>query len=989
LSDLIVLIGGSALIAALAWYFFGPKRATRATVVGGHQEIEVAVKGGYSPSVIKAREGVPLRIVFDRQETGECSSRVVFPDFMVNQVLPPYQRTVVELVPQAAGEFGFACGMNMLHGTLVVEPGDGPAALPNDEETGLAEAAGAVGEHDHRESASVAVGEITSAGGLEQVDLLVSGGGLTCATCLADVGELVRTLPGVNRVETNVVTDRVKVSFDPAFASVEAMRQAVARAGYELEERAEPATREESETEDEMHREEIRDLTRRMVVGAVLTVPMLFGMIAMDVFHAEWVPSILVNHWFQLALATPVMFWVGWNVHRTGWAALRRRTADMNSLISLGTVTAYGYSAVVTVAPSILPAELRSVYFESVGVILTMMMLGQMLEARARLGTGEAIRALIGLQARTARVIQDGIEVEVGIDEVSVGDMVIVRPGEKIPVDGEVVDGRSSVDESMVTGESMPVSKEAGDGVIGATVNQTGSFTFEATAVGRDTMLAQVIRMVQQAQASKAPIQRLADVIAAWAVPGVIFVAIGTFMAWYALGPAPVFAHALVAAVSVLIIACPCALGIATPISVTVGTGKGAQNGILIRTAEALETLGAVSTVVVDKTGTITRGTPSVTDIVALEGFSHEELMAATASTEVRSEHPLARAIVEGAGERGLKVAEPKGFFSVTGMGAGASVEGRQVLVGSRRMLADEGVDSSVLESEASRLEADGKTVVFTAIDGRAAGVVAVADTIKETSPQTVATLRDMGLDVAMITGDNRRTAAAIARKAGISRVLAEVMPGDKALEVRRLKREGRTVAMVGDGINDAPALAESNVGVAIGTGTDVAMEAADVTLISGDPRGLVTAVALSRATMRNIRQNLGWAFGYNLILIPLAAGALYPFTGIMLNPTIAGVAMAFSSLSVVTNANRLRAFKPPMLVDAAGAVDAIAEPAVEVVDHTEDEMAMVTDPVCGMEIEPETAAASYEHDGKTYYFCSKGCFDSFRADPEKYLQSV
>ena len=886
MTDLAAAVLGLGMVAGLAFYFFGPKKAATAQLRGGFQEIEVVVKGGYEPSVIRAQAGIPLRLIFDRQETGECSSRVVFSDFMVNKGLAPYQRTTVEIMPTASGEFGFACGMNMLHGTLVV-----------------VEQGGFDGE---------------------------------VATQADPARPLLRDLP--------VEDDGSGV---------------------------------EGPEDDEAEKlAEIRDLSRRLLVGAVLTAPVLVAMMASELFHATWVPEFLMNRWVQWALITPVMFYTGWNVHRTGWAALRRRTADMNSLITLGTTAAYAYSVVVTVAPTLLPADLREVYFESVGVILTLMMVGQLLEAKARLGTGQAIRTLMGLQPKTARVVRDGVESELPVEEMRVGDLVVVRPGEKIPVDGQVTEGRSTVDESMVTGEPMPVTKQSGDTVIGATINQTGSFTFRATRVGAETMLAQIVQMVEQAQASKAPIQRIADLAASFAVPGVIFIAVAAFVAWFVWGPEPAFIYALVSAVSVLIIACPCALGIATPISITVSTGMGAQHGILIRTAAALETAHKLDAVVLDKTGTLTVGKPSLTDTVASEGVDRQELLRLVASVEQRSEHPLGAAIVDAA----RAVGEPERFFSVTGMGVGADVDGKGILVGSRRLMTDSGIDPSSLEETAVALEADGKTVVFAAIDGVAAGLLAVADTVKPDSAAAVATMRDMGMEVVMITGDNRRTAEAIARQVGIRRVMAEVMPKDKALEVRRLQGEGKLVGMVGDGINDAPALAQANVGIAIGTGTDVAMEAADITLISGELKGVVTTVALSRATMRNIRQNLGWAFGYNAIGIPIAAGILYPLTGMLLSPMIAAVAMAFSSVSVITNANRLRGFTPPALV-AAAVVDEVQ---VEVVEHTEDEM--VKDLVCGMEIDPATAAATFEHEGQTYYFCAVGCMQKFKADPPAYV---
>jgi len=635
-----------------------------------------------------------------------------------------------------------------------------------------------------------------------------------------------------------------------------------------------------------------------------------------------------------------------------------------------------------------IPVLRQQVYYEAVGVILTLILLGRLLEARAKAGTGEAIRTLIGLQARTARVVRDGEEREIAIEDVAVGDVIAVPPGEKIPVDGDVIDGRSAVDESMVTGEPIPVSKEPGDEVIGATINQTGAFRFRATKVGRDTMLAQIIGLVEQAQASKAPIQRLADLVASYFVPAAVFIAIGIFVIWFDFGQAPAFTFALVSAVSVLIIACPCALGLATPLSIMVGTGKGAENGVLIRSAEALETAHKLNTIVLDKTETITKGAPALTDVVPAGGFADQTLLRLVAAAESSSEHPLASAIVRGAEARGIIPGEASAFDSVTGHGVRATVEGLEVLVGRKELLADAGVDPSSLEEIAGRLASEGKTAIYAAADGHPAGVVAVADTIKEDSPSAVGALRDLGLEVVMITGDNARTAEAVARQVGIERVLAEVLPQDKALEVRRLQDEGKLVAMVGDGINDAPALAQSDVGVAIGTGTDVAIEAADITLILGDLRGVVSAFALSRATMRNIRQNLFFAFIYNSIGIPIAAGILYPFFGITLNPMIAAAAMAASSLSVVTNANRLRGFTAPV-VAGLGSRRATKPVRVEVgerkVSEKEETMATVKDPVCGMEIDPATAAASEEYEGTTYYFCSMSCHDRFVAEPEKF----
>jgi Cu+-exporting ATPase len=629
----------------------------------------------------------------------------------------------------------------------------------------------------------------------------------------------------------------------------------------------------------------------------------------------------------QAALITPVMFYTGWPIHRTGWLALSHRSADMNSLITLGTIAAYGYSLVVTLVPALLPVGVRGVYFETAGVILTLILLGRLIETRAKAGTGQAIRQLLGLQARTARVVRDGTASEIPVEQVVVGDELVIRPGEKIPVDAVVLSGSSAVDESMVTGEPMPVTRRAGEPVIGATINTTGSLRVRAAKVGSDTMLAQIIKMVRRAQASRAPIQRLADAVSGFFVPAVIAIAIITFAVWLVAGPAPAFTLALVSAIAVLIIACPCALGLATPLSIQVGTGKGARAGILIRSAEALETSQRLDTIVLDKTGTITVGQPALTDIRPAGPWTSNDLLALVAAAESESEHPLAAAIVTGARERGVSIPAAMAFESVTGKGVQASVNGRTVLVGNARLLTGAGIDITALDSAAAEAAGTGKTPVLAAVDGDPAGVLAVADTVKQDSAAAIAALRRLGVQVVMLTGDNTRTAAAIARQTGVSRVLAEVLPEHKADEIRRLQAQGHRVGMVGDGINDAPALAVADVGLAIGTGTDVAIEAADITLISGSLAGVVTAIGLSRATMRNIRQNLFFALAYNGIGIPIAAGILYPFFGIRLSPIVAAAAMALSSLSVVSNANRLRRYHPEPLPLAD---DVHGEPQVE-----------------------------------------------------------
>ena len=893
--DVIVVVAAALALAGLGWFFFGPRKARAAELAGSVQRATVMVRGGYSPKLIRVRQGVPVELIFDRQESGDCTSWVVFPDFQVSSALPAYQQTAVRLDPAEAGQFGFACAMNMIHGTLIVEPAAGGA-----------------------------VGNGLAPDGTDQVGT-AKGTGTPVAA--GDAG--------------------------------------LARGGGEAAQDAEAAER----------RAEIADLARRVIVGGVLTLPVLFAVMAHDLFKAGWVPSVLLNHWFQLALITPVMFYTGWPIHRTGWLALSHRSADMNSLITIGTVAAYGYSLVVTLAPGLLPAGVRGVYFETTGVILTLILLGRLIETRAKAGTGQAIRELLGLQARTARVVRDGTEAEIPAEDVVVGDEVVIRPGERVPVDAVVLSGSSAVDESMVTGEPMPATKRAGDSVIGATINTTGSLRVRAEKVGADTMLAQIITMVRQAQASKAPIQRLADAVSGYFVPAVIAVATATFAVWFTAGPAPAFTLALVSAIAVLIIACPCALGLATPLSIQVGTGKGARAGILIRSAEALETAHRLDTVVLDKTGTVTAGRPALTDVRPAGRWSEDELLALVAAAESDSEHPLAAAIVAGARERGVTVPAAAAFGSVTGQGVRATVDTHAVLVGNARLLAAAGIETTVLDQAAAKLSGEGKTPVLAAVDDEPAGVLAIADTVKDDSAVAIAALRRLGVQVVMLTGDNARTAAAIARQVGVTRVLAEVLPEHKAGEIRRLQAEGRKVGMVGDGINDAPALAAADVGLAIGTGTDVAIEAADITLISGSLAGVVTAISLSRAAMRNIRQNLFFALAYNGTGIPIAAGVLYPFFGVRLSPIIAAAAMALSSLSVVSNANRLRRYRPAPLPPAD---DVHAETQVETpglragADQTP--AVPVTDPVCGMTVDPATAPGRRGAGPDTVYFCSAHC---------------
>src|SRR5262252_4745363 len=656
------------------------------------------------------------------------------------------------------------------------------------------------------------------------------------------------------------------------------------------------------------------DMERRLWIGLALAVPVVVLEMGGHVAGLHVVTP-TISTWIQFALATPVVLWAGWPFFARAAQSLQTRNLNMFTLIAMGTGVAWLYSAVATLAPSVFPAAFRSadgtvaIYFEAAAVITVLVLLGQVLELRAREQTGGAIRALLDLAPKTARRIRrDGADEDVGLDAVAVGDRLRVRSGEKVPVDGEVVEGRSAINESMVTGESMPVTKSSGDRVIGGTINQTGSFVMRADKVGSETLLARIVQMVAQAQRSRAPIQRLADQVSGWFVPAVIAVAIMAFAAWATFGPEPRFAFGLLAAVSVLIIACPCALGLATPMSIMVGIGRGARSGVPIKDAEALERLEKVDTLVIDKTGTLTEGKPQVVAVKTVAGWSEDALLRLAASLERGSEHPLAAAIVAAAHARDLKLTDVAAFDSSAGKGVVGTVEGQRVVIGNRRMM--DGIDIATLESDADRLRQEGATALFAGVDRKAAGVIAIADPVKPTTPDAVAALRSAGIRIVMFTGDNRTTAQAVARKLGISEVEAEILPEDKARVVEKLRGAGRVVAMAGDGVKDAPALAAADVGIAMGTGTDVAIESASVTLLKGDLQGIVQARRLSQATMRNIRQNLFFAFIYNAAGVPIAAGVLYPVMGLLLSPIIAAAAMALSSVSVVGNALRLRAIR-------------------------------------------------------------------------------
>lgn len=989
----IALIMALLVTAGVLWFFFAPRKAYRAPLRDDVQEAVVEVKGGYNPAVIEAEAGMPLRLIFDRKEDGECSSHVVFSDFGVDLALPAFRTTTLTLHPDQPGEYPFACGMNMLHGTLRILPGK-------------------------HASVGAAAGSAVGAVGAS----------------MSDSGD-----------------SDIRATADGAHAS------GSAETGVQCAQKGAVQTSGSGDSGKSRGSEsEIRALITRLIVAAVCTIP---------VFGSTMLMLYPMPNWLQFLLMLPIVGYAALPIFRSGFAAIAHRSPEMNALVSLGALAAFAYSCVVTFAPNVLPENAREPYFEAVGVVVTLMLVGQLLEAHARKGTGEAMRALASLQPKTARVVRDGRETDIVVDDVHVGDVIAIRPGEQLPVDGIVISGTSTVDESMITGEAMPVAKTEGSEVTGATINGGGSLRYRATKVGKDTVLAQIIGMVHAAQSSKAPVQRLADRISGIFVPIVVLVAVWSCALWFAFGPDPRVTHALVAAVSVLLVACPCALGLATPLSVTVSTGRAARMGVLVRSAEALETCGKVNAVVLDKTGTITTGKPTLTDVLPFGKWRRQadDLLTIVAAAERDSEHPLAVAIVATAAEHvdAADAVQTTDFQAIAGRGVTARVTFRglphTVAVGNTDLIDDLDVDMPDVTSDASgtaaeaasetahdtdldaiiadmeRLSRQGKTPILAAIDGRLAGIVAVADVPETDSRQAVELLHRRGVEVVMLTGDNPTTARAIANQVGIDErhVIAGVRPERKADEIAKLQSQGYTVAMVGDGINDAPALARADVGFAIGTGTDVAVQSADVTLMRGSLMGLVHALDLTHAAMRNIAQNLGFALGYNSIGIAIAAGVLYPFTGTLLNPMIAGAAMAFSSLCVVTNASRLRLFDPD--AEAAknktyrvrkpdpsknngnqhsrkGTImglfsDHKAKKEAENMgamgaghccgghdghgmasDMGDSAANVAKDPVCGMSVDPATAAATREYGGVTYYFCNPGCADKFAQNPAAYL---
>ena len=811
----------------------------------------------------------------------------------------------------------------------------------------------------------------------------VKVGGMTCATCANTIETALSNVEGIKSGVINLALERATVIYDPKVTSLETIGKAIDDAGYQF-----VGLEEGREQVEEFHRKDMEYKKRITIFALAVGFPMLAVGMTWDLLSlSDDATHLFIRNFAFFLLATSVQFYPGLKFYKGTLKAFKNRTANMDTLIAVGTSAAYSYSVIVTFLPDLFGTH--AVYYDTAAMIIGLILLGNYLEAKAKSGTSQAIRTLMELQARTAMVLRDGIEREIPIEEVAVGDIIRVRPGEKIPVDGVVLEGSSSVDESMVTGESIPVEKSAGSAVVGATINKTGTFKMEARKVGEETMLAQIIKMVQEAQEKKAPIQRIADRVAAYFVPAVISIAVFALLFWLLIGSsiwAPragltAFTFSLLIFISVMVIACPCALGLATPTAIMVGTGLGAKYGVLIKGGEALETAGKLDTIVFDKTGTLTKGEPEVTDIVALPSSTEDEVLRLGAIAEAGSEHPLAESILRRARTSSVSYDEPDSFEAIPGMGVSVRASETDILLGNRRLMETRNVDTGAIEHQLRRLEGEGKTAVIVASNGTVIGTIAVADTLKDTSARAVKALKEKGIEVVMITGDNERTAKAMGRKLGIDRVLYEVLPQDKASEIARLQREGKKVGMVGDGINDAPALVQADVGIAIGGGTDVAIESGDIVLVRDDPLDVVASMELSSKTMSKIKQNLFWAFAYNTAGIPIAAGILYPAFGILLAPIIAAGAMAFSSVSVVTNSRLLKRYVPE--VKRLRVEQEVLEPPRP---QKEEVKQVAIDPICKMEVDPETAAGEYEYKGKKYYFCAVGCMNRFQENPEKYI---
>lgn len=916
--DGLIVLGGIAAIVAVNWYFFFARRSTGAAkqTRDGWQEAVITIKGGYSPHTVELQTGRPTRLVFDRQEDSGCSEEIVLSRFGVRKSLPAFQRTAVTFTPTEPGTYDFSCGMGMLHGQLVVS--DQPLVDEPEVEEAPPEASTT-----------------------EQLTLNIQG--MSCAACQNRVQQVLRSQAGVQEANVNLLTEEARIRYDRQATDADALIEAVNRTGYEAHLPVSTAAEEQTAEEDDAHRQEFLDLRRKAIVSFVAgVVAMVASMPLMSAaaHHAPgtagdpfmrwimgWLDPLLmrsmpwlyqIEPWILsyslLALTLVIMGWAGRHFYTRAWAAFRHHTADMNTLIAIGTGAAFLFSATVTLFPDFFVSRgvAPDVYYEAVIIIIALVLVGNMLEARAKGQTGVALRKLMNLQPQIARVVRDDEELEIPVNQVQHGELIVVRPGERLPVDGEVITGQSAVDESMLTGESLPVEKQPGDEVIGGTINKYGALRYRATSLGADSVLAQIVKLMRDAQGTRAPIQNLVDRVTSVFVPVVLSIAIATLTAWLVLGPPGAFLPAIAASVAVLIIACPCAMGLAVPTAVMVATGTGAEHGILIKGGEALQKTRELQTIVFDKTGTLTEGRPAVTDVVLspTTQFSADEMLRLAASLETSSEHSLAEAIVIHAQEQSLALETPEHFDAKPGRGVVGQVGAQQVALGNARLLSELGIDHSALAETAEQMAGQGKTAMFVVIEGQFAGLIAVADRIKPTAPAAVSRLRQMGLDVVMLTGDHRGTAHAIARQLGIEHVVSEVLPEGKVDEIKRLQSQGKKVAMVGDGINDAPALMQADLGLAIGSGTDVAIEASDITLMRGDLLGVVDAIKLSRRAMGVMQQNLVWAFIYNVICIPVAAGVLYPAFEILLSPVLASVAMMFSSVSVVSNSLRLRRFR-------------------------------------------------------------------------------
>ncbi len=799
--------------------------------------------------------------------------------------------------------------------------------------------------------------------------IVLQVGGMSCVNCAKSIEKALNNREGIYKAVVNFATEKVTVEYNPEQISTAGIKKTITDVGYEV---IEPQKAVE-DTESKERQSHIRHLKYLLTASIALTIPIMILM---------WFPVLpmAINNVVMFLLAIPIQFIVGWTFYVGAYKGLQNKTANMDTLIVMGTSTAWLYSTVVTFVPDVFPGAI--VFFDTAAMIMTFILAGKLLDAIAKGRTSEAIRKIMGLQAKTAKVIRDGAEQEIPVEDVQVGDIIVVRPGEKIPVDGVIVEGYSGVDEKVITGESIPVEKKKGDQVVGATINKTGMLKFKATKVGKDTVLAQIISMVEDALSSKAPVQRLADIVSGYFVPAIIVTALVSASIWYFVVGAD-FIFALTVFIAVLIVACPCALGLATPTAIMVGVGKGAENGILIKSGEALESAHNLQAVVFDKTGTLTKGEPEVTDIITANSLvqnskplNEKRLLQLAAIAEKNSEHPLGEAIVKEAVAKGIKVGEPEFFNAIPGHGVEVKHNGATILLGNRKLMEANSINIVELEGKMKLLEQEGKTAMLVAVNNQVAGLIAVADTLKEYSVEAVKSLQQMDLEVIMITGDNKRTAKAIAQQVGVNCVLAEVLPNEKATEIKRLQTEGKVVAMVGDGINDAPALAQANIGIAVGSGTDVAIETGDIVLIKNDLRDVVVSIQLSRATMRKIKQNLAWAFFYNILLIPLAAGAFYPILHVLFDPAYAAAAMASSSVTVVTNASLLRRFKPKLSNN------------LRQIDSCGGETCMAKDLVCDMNVDEKTAKWKTVYQGRTYYFCAPGCKKEFEEDPQKYVSS-